>query len=95
MTAMEAKRAELETLAAENPGCLTVPAVAKFLDLKPDRVQDWLESANCPIKAIVYPTQVPKRTATGNRLPGTRDGRMYYRIPTLPFYNWYLNGGQT
>lgn len=62
------KRAELEALAADNPGCLTVPAVAKFLDLKPDRVQDWLESANCPIKAIVYPPKCRKRPRREMRL---------------------------
>ena len=28
--------------------------------------------------------------SAGKRLHGMRDGRMYYRIPTLPFYNWYL-----
>lgn len=60
MTAMEAKRAELETLAAENPGCLTVPAVAEFLDLKPDRVQDWLESANCRSRRLCIPPRCRK-----------------------------------
>lgn len=90
--ALEVKLQELQQLVSEKPDYLSPPDLVRFLRMKPEAVRAWLDSKDCPFPVIVWQREgIRDVSYYGKKLKTTHTGQKRRKVPTLGFYQWYIN----
>lgn len=75
---IELKLEELNHLVETHPLYIPVPELAKFLGADPSGLRASMEHGQCPFG---FPWQKDQK------------GYRAFKVPTVPFYLWYTQGG--